>query len=70
LIPPTIDSDIFFTNVLWMSDCRVRKLSPDEGKWIGMFKDMERKQENRIIIDCDVSKVGKVLQKVYTNASM
>ena len=45
---------------------RVRKLSPDEGKWIGMFKDMERKQENRIIIDCDVSKVGKVLQKALS----
>lgn len=42
----------------------VRKLDHDPGNWVYMFKDMSDKKEKRIIVDCDVSKVFKVLQKV------
>lgn len=41
----------------------VRKLDPDPQNWVYMFKEMIEKQETRMIIDCDVSKVGTVLHK-------
>jgi hypothetical protein len=42
----------------------VRKINNNPETYIGLFKDLKEKGEYRIIIDCHVSRVGIILEKV------
>lgn len=42
----------------------VRKINDNPESYISLFKDLKERGEYRIIIDCHVSRVGIILEKV------